>query len=330
MSSSSTSKSTSMINTISNINTKINKVFQNPNINFFIIMNLILLISCYTFINTPLKTAISSFVSNPLIILFSLILIIIVGYHNINIAILSLLLLFVVLFGSTLFNKNNTNYKNNNTLEGFTVTTTKATQDEEDESDETEEEQEQDKEDEADEEDQDQDDKSIKLEKSEKDFEKKTKEDKTKSRENTINSIKDVLLGSFNKIKNGAENEYQKGLVENKKMIYENEKKNNNQTVKNVNSKNANSKNANSKNANSKNSKNSKKSSKEEFQTIDTRSFDPSSEEDTNLLITKEVLQDMINRIDYKFETNIYLKKYLKHRIEEIVELNKLLDEDED
>ena len=321
MSSSSTSKSTSMINTISNINTKINKVFQNPNINFFIIMNLILLISCYTFINTPLKTAISSFVSNPLIILFSLILIIIVGYHNINIAILSLLLLFVVLFGSTLFNKNNTNYKNNNTLEGFTVTTTKATQDEEDESDETEEEQEQDKEDEADEEDQDQDDKSIKLEKSEKDFEKKTKEDKTKSRENTINSIKDVLLGSFNKIKNGAENEYQKGLVENKKMIYENEKKNNNQTVKNVNSKKK------FKNIN-KNSNN--KSSKEEFQTIDTRSFDPSSEEDTNLLITKEVLQDMINRIDYKFETNIYLKKYLKHRIEEIVELNKLLDEDED
>ena len=321
MSSSSTSKSTSMINTISNINTKINKVFQNPNINFFIIMNLILLISCYTFINTPLKTAISSFVSNPLIILFSLILIIIVGYHNINIAILSLLLLFVVLFGSTLFNKNNTNYKNNNTLEGFTVTTTKATQDEEDESDETEEEQEQDKEDEADEEDQDQDDKSIKLEKSEKDFEKKTKEDKTKSRENTINSIKDVLLGSFNKIKTGAENEYQKGLVENKKMIYENEKKNNNQTVKNVNSKKK------FKNIN-KNSNN--KSSKEEFQTIDTRSFDPSSEEDTNLLITKEVLQDMINRIDYKFETNIYLKKYLKHRIEEIVELNKLLDEDED
>ena len=58
--------------------------------------------------------------------------------------------------------------------------------------------------------------------------------------------------------------------------------------------------------------------------------FDPTNEEDTNLLITKEVLQDMINRIDYKFETNIYLKKYLKHRIEEIVELNKLLYEDDD
>jgi Ca2+/Na+ antiporter len=317
MSSSITSKATSMINTMSNINTKINKVFQNPNINFFIIMNLILLISCYTFINTPLKTAISSFVSNPLIILFSLILIIIVGYHNINIAILSLLLLFVVLFGSTLFNKNNTNYKNNknnNTLEGFRDPTTKATQD--DEAEETEEEQESDEEAE---EEQDQDDKDIKLEKSEKEFEKKTKEDKTNSRENTINSIKDVLLGSFNKIKNGAENEYKKGLVENKKMLYENEKNNNKQTVKNVNNKN----NKNSKNSN-------KKSSKEEFQTIDTRAFDPSSEEDTNLLITKEVLQDMINRIDYKFETNIYLKKYLKHRIEEIVELNKLLDEDED
>ena len=60
------------------------------------------------------------------------------------------------------------------------------------------------------------------------------------------------------------------------------------------------------------------------------REFDPSNEEDTNFLITKEVLQDMINRIDYNFESNEYLKKYLKHRIEEIVEVNQLIDEFED
>ena len=35
----------------------------------------------------------------------------------------------------------------------------------------------------------------------------------------------------------------------------------------------------------------------------------------------------MINRIDYNFESNEYLKKYLKHRLEEIVEINKLLDD---
>ena len=71
-------------------------------------------------------------------------------------------------------------------------------------------------------------------------------------------------------------------------------------------------------------------SKKEKFQTVKTRSFDPSKEEDTNFLITKEILQDMVNRIDYNFESSRYLKKYLKHRIEEIVDMNKLLDDDYD
>ena len=102
-------------------------------------------------------------------------------------------------------------------------------------------------------------------------------------------------------------------------MIYENEKKNNKvNSIKN--------------NSKGKNNKTSKKSvsGKEEFQTIEIRSFDPSNEEDTNLIITKEILQDMLNRIKYNFESNKYLKKYLKHRIEEIVDINKLIDEDED
>ena len=60
------------------------------------------------------------------------------------------------------------------------------------------------------------------------------------------------------------------------------------------------------------------------------RDFDPSNEEDTNFLITKEILQDMINRIDYNFESNEYLKQYLKHRLEEIVEINKLLDDSDE
>ena len=73
-----------------------------------------------------------------------------------------------------------------------------------------------------------------------------------------------------------------------------------------------------------------KKQQKEDFKTIKERNFDPSNEEDTNFLITKEILQDMINRIDYNYESNEYLKQYLKHRLEEIVEINKLLaDSDE-
>jgi len=273
---------------LNNINSKVSKLFNNPNINFFIIMNLVLLISCYTFINTPLKNTISSFIANPIIILFSLIIIIMIGYHNINIAILSLLLLFIILFGSSLFTKQNNISNNNNNnnnkinIEGFT------------------------------------DDTEDKINKSERTFAKKVKDDKNNSREERINNFKDVIMGSLNKITKGAENEYKKGLHENKQIMYENEKKHNNTKLNNKD------------NNNSKSISNSKGKGKEDFQTIESRHFDPSNEEDTNFLITKEVLQDMINRIDYNFESHAYLKKYLKHRIEEIVELNKLIDEYED
>ena len=112
-----------LVSNFSNINNKISKLFNNPNINFFIIMMLILIISCYTLINTTLKYAISSFVSNPIIILFSLITVILISYYNINIAILVLLLLFIVLYGSTIFNSKNISNNSlniNNKTEGFT------------------------------------------------------------------------------------------------------------------------------------------------------------------------------------------------------------------
>ena len=295
---------TNTMTSLNNINTKVSKMFNNPNINFFIIMNLVLLISCYTFINTPLKNTISSFIANPIIILFSLILIIMIGYHNINIAILSLLLLFIILFGSSLFTKQNINNNSNNNINNNKVNIEGFTDDTEDDDNDTEDLT-----------------KEEKLKKSEKKFAKKVKEDKTNSREDRINNFKDVLMGSLTKITKGAENEYKKGLLENKQIMYENEKHNNKNNDNGIDKK------LNSKN---KNKSNSNTNGKESFQTIKTREFDPSNEEDTNFLITKEVLQDMINRIDYNFESNDYLKQYLKHRIEEIVELNKLVDEYED
>ena len=307
------SSTMSNTNALNNVHSKLNKIFQNPNINFFIIMNLILMISCYTFINTPLKYTISSFLANPIIILLSLILIILIGYYNINIAVLILLLLFIALYSSTLFNKTNTrdaNIKNTIGIEGFTDATEEDleksartfTEDLDDDGSNDEEINNEEK------------------EKTKAEFLKKSKEDKINSRKDTINSIKDVILGGVKKIKEGGENEHKKALLENKRMIYENEKKNNKMNSK-MNS---------SKKSNSGKSNKSSDSSKEEFQTIDIRAFDPSNEEDTNLIITKEILQDMLNRIKYNFESNKYLKKYLKHRIEEIVEINKLVDEDDD
>jgi len=73
---------------------------------------------------------------------------------------------------------------------------------------------------------------------------------------------------------------------------------------------------------------NTSKNKKDRFQTIEPRKFDPSNEEDTNLLITSEIIDDMKNRIEYNYESNKYLKKYIKHRVEEIIDINKLTDDD--
>lgn len=290
------------ITPFTSIHNKLHKVFNNPNINFFIIMNLVLLISCYTFINTSLKNSITSFISNPIIILFILILTIFIGYYNINISILIVLLLFIILYGSTQLINNN----KNNTMEGFTDNTNN---------------------DEDDDDDYDTSNTITKdtIEKSVNKYKRKSREDNKKSREESINKFKNILLGSFNKIKNSADNEYNQGLLENKQMMYENEKQNNNKNNNN------NKHNKNNKNKKSTTTSNvSKKNQKEDFKTIKERNFDPSNEEDTNFLITKEILQDMINRIDYNFESNDYLKKYLKHRLEEIVDINKLLEDSDD
>ena len=116
-------------------------------------------------------------------------------------------------------------------------------------------------------------------------------------------------------IKNAGDNEYKQKLLENKQIQYLNAKKNNKNTIRNNSKQNF--------------TDTGDKLKKENFQTVTKRKFDPSKEEDTNFLITKEVLQDMITRIDYNYETSSYLKKYLKHRITEIVELNKLLEDDD-
>lgn len=77
---------------------------------------------------------------------------------------------------------------------------------------------------------------------------------------------------------------------------------------------------------------NSNKSNKSDskFQTIKVRNFDPTSDEDTNLLITKEILEDVINRITFQYESNDYLKRYISTRLQEIVRLNGLLNLDGD
>jgi hypothetical protein len=136
-----------------------------------------------------------------------------------------------------------------------------------------------------------------------------------------IERYKDIILGPMKKMSENADNEYKKGLIENKKIMYESIKKDNKY-------KNASSNDKNNKNINSNGNNNTRR--KENFQTIKPRKFDPTNEDDTNLLITKEILGDMNNRIQYNYENKDYLKKYLKHRIEEMVDINKLLNDDDE
>jgi hypothetical protein len=294
------------MHSLADLNNRIHKLFRNPNINFFIIMNIILLISCYTFISTPIKNTISTIISNPVIILFAIIGIIIIGYFDINIAVLLLILFFVALFGI----QYNINASENNSLEHFENENTSMSKI------------------------------NTNL---------KTKVENDKKIDERVNSIKDVVLSTINKFKTNNDNDYKKAILENKKTMYEHEK-NNNATRHNDNTEKHTSttskdkfddipQSSNSSKGNSGNSGNSGKSSKreskndktrkrEEFQTVQPRKFDPSNEEDTNLLITKEILQDMSNRIEYNYENNNYLRKYIKHRVEEIVDINKLIDDE--
>jgi hypothetical protein len=265
-----------------------------------------------------LKYMIVSFVSNPIVILFILIFVILIGFYNINIAVLVLLLLFIILYGTTIFNNNNDNdndndnnnniinNKNLNKIEGFTDNSNDSDDDDDDNN--------YNDNDSDSDSDGDGDDNEADRQK----FLKTIRQEQNDAeKDETIANIKNTIFGTMNSLRDSSENAYQKSLLENKNIQYKNERKINKQKQKNIN------------NSNSSKSRNSN-SKKENFQTISTRAFDPNKEEDTNFLITKEILQDMINRVDYNFESSKYLKKYLKHRIEEIVEINKLLDDDDD
>lgn len=63
---------------------------------------------------------------------------------------------------------------------------------------------------------------------------------------------------------------------------------------------------------------------------ISKRKFNLDDEDDKNLLATREICKDIINRINYEYEDNDYLLKYIASRIEEIVDLNGLVDGDGD
>lgn len=74
---------------------------------------------------------------------------------------------------------------------------------------------------------------------------------------------------------------------------------------------------------------NKKKRLQENFREIEMRKFDPTNEEDMNLLMTMDHCSDIQNRIKFKYEDNKYLKKYIREKLEDIVDLLDLVPTDE-
>ena len=61
---------------------------------------------------------------------------------------------------------------------------------------------------------------------------------------------------------------------------------------------------------------------------IERRKFDLTNKDDKRLIYTKEVLKDIVNRIDYEYDDRDYLKKYIGSKFEEIIDLLGLLNDD--
>tara|TARA_B100000242_G_C43029228_1_gene479394 strand:- start:699 stop:1529 length:831 start_codon:yes stop_codon:yes gene_type:complete len=129
------------------------------------------------------------------------------------------------------------------------------------------------------------------------------------------NFVSDTLSSITNQLK--------AGIKQNK--INELSLRENYQTTNNI-SLNNNKKSKNSKNNNSNSNNNSNNNSK----TIHKRRFDLTKDEDKRLVYSKEVLEELINRINYKYDDRKYLKKYIGSKIEELVDVLELVDDDEE
>lgn len=87
----------------------------------------------------------------------------------------------------------------------------------------------------------------------------------------------------------------------------------------------------------SRNNKSHNKDGKEKFEevrsngdkAIPMRRFNPGSEEDANLLLTMDAMDDIKDRIKFKYEDKKYLKRYIRQKLEEVVDLLDLVQEED-
>jgi len=293
-----------------------NRLLNNSKLVYFLLLTIVLFIGCFNLLNTEVKQSIITLVTYPIVLIIILSTILITGYYNISLGILLGMALFVILYplDNNPMTEPFTQLPSNiSTIEGFANNINKT-------------------------------------KRQQREHNAGTYTKKKDSRQETINEFKNYFRNIYTEAENDEKEEMKDMIRENLNIKLSNERTNNStpssHTEQVKDDKVSIKKGSSNRGSRSKESmidiiqKNSTPNLATEdshhdatissTQLIKLRDFDPASEEDTNLLITKEVLQDMINRITFQYESNDYLKRYMSSRLQEIVKLNKLLTLEDD
>ena len=268
------------------------RILNNTNINFFILLNIALFIGCYNLLNIKIQNSILSIISYPIVTFVLLSIALFISYYNTMLGILLIIVLFAILYpmNDSINESNHSISYENQTREGFISG----------------------------------DEYEKRKEEKRKDKQKKEREDIKKK--SFLPEIKNNFKNIYNELQEEYENDLKEGIKENLQDILEEEK--------NYNKKNKSRGNYKGQKENFKstypfgNESNQRDKRMEKYKTIAKRKFNPNDETDANLLISKEIFKDLLNRITYEYESNDLLKKYIEHRLEEIIDLNKFINTD--
>ncbi len=277
------------------------RLLNDPKMIFFIICLSIMFIGCYELLNHQTKSSIITICSYPLSMFFISCIILFVGYHNFMLGLLLLLCLAICFFptkqilNTSLFHShdkaNNITHINEHVSD-------------------------------------------MNIENFQNKFNKKRKKKNTVKPDKHF--MKDYFYNLYKEAQANKKNELNEGILENKREMLKNIKnKNNRESFENIDDidededEDDNTLSNNLKN-NSDKTRNNRHSRQENFKSIRKRKLNPNDEDDTNLLLTKEILKDMINRIEFEYENREYLTKYISNRLEELIDIHKLADDEDD
>lgn len=270
-------------------NINMKRLFNNPKVNFFIVANLVLFIGCYNFLDNSLKNGLTTFLSYPLVLFILSSVCLLVGYYNMVLGIILIVALFTILYPNV--DTSIEKQVNTNTSEGFTTR-------------------------------EDYQDRRRRRERV--DAEDARKEYRNK---NIAKDMQNNVSEMFNELKEEYEDDLRQGMKENLLNILSSKRRSNKQNFENVNTNNT--KKTEKFTDDYETELLSRERKRENFRTIKKRKFNPNDENDANFLICKEILKDLLNRITYQYESKEYLKKYIEHRIEEMIDLFKFGQEEE-